>query len=167
MTPLFNTHYLNVVQNDLVLIGQVNNSFMIPRFVKGDIFLKINSNEDSAILRSAMALNIITNQKPVLIKNKIFFSGCKVTLRNKNLYTFLFTIFFKVCPNIKQFEGFNVPTNLDIYSFSLTDISLFDEVRSLFSLFDDCNQISCSIKFNFKNKILMRCLGKSLFFVFK
>ena len=106
-------------------------------------FLKISLNfgfkdinfDKKRMIPFFMVLELLTNQKCVVTTSKKDFlslkikkgtiTGCKVTLRNKNLYNFLDTLMLAL-PRYENFKGFYVKNkNVNTNSFSIILLNLF------------------------------------------
>jgi len=114
----------------------------IPKLSK----ITVNVCTSEAITNSKVLQNIskelaqVTNQKPILRKARKSISnfklrkgmpiGCSVTLRGRNMYTFLDKLISVSIPSIKDFRGLS-PKSFDKrgnYSFGLKDQTIFPEI---------------------------------------
>ena len=74
-------------------------------------------------------------------------NGCKVILRSKRSFYFLFNLISKIFPSVKQFEGFtNIKSKKPkTFSFKLNDLLNFTEIETQYALFKVIFQLNISI----------------------
>nr|YP_010616471.1 ribosomal protein L5 [Peronosclerospora sorghi]WAU47948.1 ribosomal protein L5 [Peronosclerospora sorghi] len=170
-------HYQNIVIYDLLTKLNLKNIFEIPKITK--ICLNIgfkNANiEKKKLINIILLLKIITNQKPFITKSKknnIFLkikknsiTGCKITLRKNNIFSFLEKILFFVLPHLKQIK-INSKTK-NILNFQISNILYFFELQTEFSKFKNIPPIDVSIHTNGKNEYELFLLLNSLFLIIK
>lgn len=169
---LYQNHYFNVVQRDLILCSNTATSSVIPIPKKICLYLGTPRANNSSVVSSLCALKIITGQRPYVIQEKIKVIrhkkgktrpvGCKVTLRGSQLYKFLFKLLFIVLPRIRQFEGLKLPSHYSVYCFVLKDIFAFEELIPLFPYFETLNFLKFQVFFGTNTKEDMLFLGNSL-----
>lgn len=115
----------------------------VPTFEKVVINVGIKKSDDDAkrIESIFKELCLITGQKPIITRAKKSIAsfgglrknqeiGCKVTLRNNNMYCFLDKLINVVLPRIKNFRGLN-PNSFDgngNYAFGIQDQLIFPEI---------------------------------------
>nr|YP_009330416.1 ribosomal protein L5 [Coccophora langsdorfii]ANS72188.1 ribosomal protein L5 [Coccophora langsdorfii] len=173
---LYQNHYFNVVQPDLILCGNVTTPNMMPTLPKICLYLGTPLANKSSIISSLCALKIITGQRPCVTQKKIKVRtykkgricavGGKVTLRGLQLHNFLFKLLFNVLPCIRQFEGLKLPAHKSVYCFVLKDVFAFEELIPLFSYFETLNCFKCEVFFGTNTKEDMLFLGNSLLLCF-
>ncbi|CAL8412650.1 unnamed protein product [Dictyota dichotoma] len=167
MTPFLRIHYDNVVQKDLVLTTHPRVYMEIVKPTKLLLFTRKISTDDYSVLASVLALECVSQQKPWLLRSGTLISrkviGCKITLRNKNLYKFLFNLNFRVLPRTKQFEGFRFLGCSDIFAFSLRDMLSFEELVPFIKFFGDLGYLHCQLHCYTKNNNDMLLFGRSIF----
>lgn len=121
-----------------------SSSMQIPNFKKIVINVGVKKTDDVVKKISCIfkELCLITGQKPTITKARKSISsfaglrkgeeiGCKVTLRNNNMYCFLDKIINVVLPRIKNFRGLN-PNSFDgkgNYAFGIQDQLIFPEIN--------------------------------------
>ena len=170
---LYQNHYFNVVQRDLILCGDdISTPSMLPAPSQICVYLGAPEVNNNSVVSSLCALNIITGQRPQITLDKINMRtykkgsrnvvGGKVTLRGSRLYRFLFKLLFNVLPRIRQFEGLKLPAHKSVYCFVLKDIFAFEELIPLFPYFENLNFFKCQIFLDTNTKVDMLFLGNSL-----
>nr|QWK44911.1 ribosomal protein L5 [Pseudochorda nagaii] len=167
----FKRHYYGVVQRDLILSENILTASALSAPKKVSLCLGGNSTDESYVIASLAALNIITGQKPYFTQQKLTQQknsgpkegvGGKVTLRRSVLYSFWYKLLFHVLPRIRQFEGLRVPAHESIYCFVLKDMFAFEELVPLFPYFEELGSLQCQFHFTTKNKTEVEVLGRSL-----
>nr|YP_011008362.1 ribosomal protein L5 [Sporochnus bolleanus]WBP70333.1 ribosomal protein L5 [Sporochnus bolleanus] len=167
----FQKHYYEVVQRDLILSENTSTVATLPGPKKITLCLGGDSSDDSYVLSSLAALNIITGQKPLLTQQKLNqhrnsgfrnpFGG-KLVLRRSVMYTFWYKLLFNVLPCIRQFEGLRAPAHENIYCFLLKDMFAFEELVPLFPYFEALGSLRCHFYFTTKNKSEVVAVGHGL-----
>lgn len=178
MNNIIKNHYQSVISYDLLTKLNYKNIFEISKITK--ICLNIgfkNANiEKKKLINILVLLKLITNQKPIVTqskKNNIFLKikknsiiGCKVTLRKKNIYTFLEKLIIFVIPNMNKNIKFNFE-NKNILNFQIKNILSFFELRREFLKFKDIPAIDVSIHTNSDNNKELFTLLNSLYIIKK
>ena len=171
-------HYQNIISYDLLTKLRYKNIFQIPKITK--ICLNIgfkNANiEKKKLINILVLLKLITNQKPITTqskKNNILLKikknsiiGCKVTLRKKNIYSFLEKLIIFIIPNMEKKIKFNLK-NKNILSFQIKNILNFFELRREFLKFRDIPSIDVSIHTNIHNNQELFIFLNSFFIIKK
>lgn len=172
---LYQKHYHDVVQRDLILSGFLLTVSAIPVPKKINLALGGDSSDENYVVSSATALKILTNQKPIYTRHKLQQGrgvgstdvvGTKLTIRGSKIYFFLHKLLFEVFPRLKQFEGLRPPENKNVYCFLIKDIFAFQELVPLFSSFEDLGGLQCQFHFTTKTKSETLVLGSGLQFCF-
>jgi len=167
----FQIHYNKVVQPDLILSENVSTVAELSGPKKVSLCLGGDRSNDSYVVSSLAALNILTGQKPYVTRQKFVQHsnqgsreavGGKVTLRGISMYLFLYKLLFNVLPRIRQFEGLRTPAHEKIYCFLLKDMFAFEELVPLFPYFEDLGSLQCQFYFTTKSKAEAVVLGHSL-----
>ena len=141
---------MNRIQNTRI-IEDFNYNYKLDFLTKFNIinnlnykkFLKLSLNfgfkdinfDKKKIIPFFIILELVSNQKCIITTSKQDFlslkikkgsiTGCKVTLRNKNLYNFIDTLIISL-PKYENFKGFKLKNlNKKVNSFSLTLLNLF------------------------------------------
>lgn len=168
---LFQKHYYNVVQRDLVLSENISTVSLIPAPKKISLCLGGENTKRDDVISSVSVLKIISGQHPYLTqeknkKQKINSSneavGGKVTLRKSNMYTLWYKILFGVLPQVKQFEGLTRPAHKSVYCFRIKDIFVFQELVPLFPYFENVKCIQFQYHFDTETKDQVLVLGRGL-----
>jgi large subunit ribosomal protein L5 len=141
--------YKIVLKKDNIYKLKNKNIFSIQKLNKIVINLNLNEaiNDSKQILLSIIALDIITNQNPILYHSKKSISafklkkyciiGCKNTIRNNFMYNFLDSFIFIVLPKLISFSVFVInPTMLtNTISFGVLDLLIFSSLNQSSELF--------------------------------
>jgi large subunit ribosomal protein L5 len=128
-------HYKNnQLTRDLLLKGTSQNVMNCPKLDKISLSLTtkealINSNK---LLIPLMLLKLITGQKPKITKARKSIAqfklrqgkaiGCKVTLRNKMMYSFLDKIIYNILPQIIELKTEKIMVNFNSLTIGIEDI---------------------------------------------
>ena len=119
-------HYKNIVIYNLLTKLNFKNIFEIPKINKIclNIGFKEANLEKKKLINIILLLKLITNQKPLITKSKknnIFLkikknsiTGCKITLRKKNIFIFLEKILIFILPNLKKIK-INLKNKINFY----------------------------------------------------
>jgi len=128
---------------------------------------------------SLLALELITLQKGKLTtinKTNLVLKirkgnpvGCKVTLKNKQIFYFLEKIFLNIFPNIKNFNGISLIKNINskAFSYQLNDTLSFNELEEHYQIFNNLSNLSINILTNTVDKEKSVFIFKSLQFPIK
>jgi large subunit ribosomal protein L5 len=171
-------HYKHVISYDLLTKARYKNIFQLPKITKISLnvgFKKANI-EKKKLINIIVLLKLITNQKPIITqskKNNILLKikknsiiGCKITLRKKNIFSFLEKLIIFIIPNLNQKIKFNLK-NKNILNFQIQNILNFFELRREFLKFREIPSLDVSIHTNInKNQELFIFLN-SLFIIKK
>ena len=168
---IYQKHYYEIVQQDLILSENLSTVSTIPKLQKINIALGGSSSDENYLVSIAAALNVITGQKPLFTQQKLIqgksnnskeIVGTKLIMRGPKMYNFLYKILFEVLPYIKQFEGLQIPSHKNIYCFCFEDIFVFQELVPLFSFFEDLGSLQLQFHFTTKNVGEALVLGSGL-----
>ena len=121
-----------------------SSSMQIPTFEKIVINVGVKKTDDDAkkIACIFKELCLITGQKPIITRARKSIAsfgglrkdqeiGCKVTLRNNNMYCFLDKLINVILPRIKNFRGLNSKSfdGKGNYAFGIQDQLIFPEIN--------------------------------------
>lgn len=158
--------YNNNLRSNLLLKTNEKNSMNLPKINKIVLNIgtsSINKNKNK-LLESMLALELITGQKAELIKakksiatfnlRKNTYMGCKVTLRNKNAYSFIEKLNKIIFPRIQEFKGLskNSFNKENSYSFSIKNLIVFPEIEYQHELFNQIIGVDISIHMSSNNR---------------
>ena len=89
--------------------------------------------------------------------------GCTVTLTGESMYRFIFKLINEVFPKSKDFNYLKFSKNLNSnsFSFSLKDLSNFQELSKQFYFFSKLPPLNIVFLANSKNKVELMYLLKS------
>lgn len=170
----FEHYFQTVIKYDLINKFQYTNVKKLPKLKK--IVLNFNcKHSDTKQLALAMtALELITLQKGILTvtkKSNVILKlkkgepiGCKIILRKRNMYNFLFKIINEILPKIKNFKKFNLKLNknnnykINAFSFKLKNTLNFLELEKNYYLFQNLSFLNITFvtnKINFYEFIFL------------
>lgn len=148
--------YFKTIKQDFVNKFSYKNTKKIPKLKKIILDFNCKSSELKSIISCLLALEIIAKQKGkmtlanhsnVLLKlrkgNPI---GCKVTLKKKNLFSYLLKNLLSVFPMLKNFEGFNKnKLKNNSFSYKISDTFSFKELGNNYYLFNNLPKLNVTI----------------------
>lgn len=157
-------HYKKNVSADFIYKQNLKNLFEIPKIKKIilNVTYKTIINDKKHIIPGLLALELISGQKLKwtnahksiagfkLRKNQII--GCKVSLQNTNMYSFLEKLITIILPRVRNFTGIganklNQGAHLSI---GLPEILVFSELENYFEFFELLKGIDITIVTNVK-----------------
>lgn len=172
-------HYTDKLRPELHKAMGYKSIMAVPKLEK--IVLNMGVGEavnDKKVLDHAVNdLTLIAGQKPIITiskKSEAGFKiregwpiGCKVTLRNKNMYNFLERFIAVVCPKIRDFRGFSVKSfdGRGNISIGIKEQIVFSEVR--YDLVDKIRGLDITIATSAKSDQDALALLKALNLPFK
>lgn len=139
--------YLKTVRYHLINKFQYSNSISVPKLKKITLNFKYNIVNMKELGAGLLALELIANQKGAFTKTKEIeivlkiqkgaFTGCKVTLRKKNMYRMFDKLLIEVFPKISN-ENFlqknDRQTKLNPILYPTTNISNFNKLKKHYNL---------------------------------
>lgn len=161
LLSIYSTHYKKTICQDLIYKNNIKNMFTIPKISKITLSVTYKAivNDKKNLIPGLTSLMLISGKKLKytfakksiagfkLRQNQII--GCKVSLRNKDMYNFLDKLVMLVLPRIKNFTALNskklsnaTNANLDL---GLNDIFSFPELENYFNFFELINGINVNI----------------------
>ena len=164
----------NIVKYDFITKFNEKKKYFTPKVTKVILEFKFKNSLNSDIISSLLALELITNQKPVILlsrndKNlnlKIKSGspiGCTVTLRKDYMNNFLFYLFFVKLPYSNSLKNIIIT---DIkhknITFNFKDLSIFDFIEDNYYLFKNLKGLTVSLITNSNNSIVTSFLMNSL-----
>ena len=178
---------MNIIKHFILrtLKHDLTNKFLYKTTKKIPIIKKITLNfgckttELKRLSSSLLALELITSKKGKLTTTKkpnIVLKirkgnpvGCKVTLQNKKMFTFLEKIFINIFPNIKNFTSIklNKSINTNTFSYEISDPLNFSELEEHYYLFYTLPKLGISISTNSKSKEELLFIFRSIKFPIK
>jgi large subunit ribosomal protein L5 len=161
---IYYEHYKRILCPDMLLKQKMNSITELPKIDK--IILTTTSkklvNDKKTILPGLAALELISGQKLKwtlanksiaafkLRKNQLI--GCKVTLRKKQMYSFLEKLVIILLPRVRDYNGFHKIQNIQNYSLGLSNLLISPELENHFEYFEFFNGITISFVTINKNK---------------
>lgn len=164
--------YYKTVKYDLINKFSYKNTKELPILKKIVLNFNCKSIEIKQLSTCLLALELITNQKGLLIvSKKPHLSlkirkgnpiGCKVTLKNSNMFFFLSKLIIQIFPKLKNFKGFIIKkkSKKNSFSFELLDIFNFKELEDQYHLFYNLPKLNITLVTNSKTV-------EELLFIFK
>lgn len=156
------SYYREVISQDLIYKQNYHNIMELPKIEK----LVINSTSKSFIedrkniTKTLLGLEMICGQKlkiSTALKSIAGFKirqgqtiGCKVTLRKHSLSGFLDKLILVILPRFNNFTGKEILID-NHYSIGLTDLLLFPELETFFSLFENLRGLDLSFVMRKRN----------------
>jgi large subunit ribosomal protein L5 len=171
--------YYTTVNYDLVNKFSYKKTKQLPKIKKIILNFGYKTNDIKNLASSLLALELITTQRGMLTLTKtsnILLKirkgnpvGCKVTLRNGNMYNYFSKLVVEIFPKLKNFEGFKKPTKLkkNVFSYEINDIFNFQELEEHYYLFNNLSKLSITIITNTNTSQEFFFLLNALKFPFK
>jgi large subunit ribosomal protein L5 len=156
-----------------------NNTKQIPKIKKITLNFGCKTTEIKNLTASLLALELITYQKGKFTTTKypnIMLKlrkgnpvGCKVELRNNNMFLFLENLLNEVFPKIKNFDGlyFSTKRNNKTFSFKIKDNFNFKSIEQHYYLFNKLPELNITILTTTKKKTELNFIIKLLQFPIK
>lgn len=166
--------YNKTIKYDIINKLMFNNTKKLPKIEKIILSFSYKTTDLKVLSSSLLALELITNQKGTITKAKksnILFKirkgspiGCKITLRKKQFYSFLFKTLTEILPRLKNFEGFyqKKTSKKNIFSYEIYDTFTFLELENHYYLFNNLSKLSITIVTNSYTKEQLIFILKSL-----
>lgn len=168
-----------IIKHDLINKFKYNRINNIPRLKKIVLNFGCKNFNIQKFATTLLALEIITTKKAtlttaknanVLLKiQKGHPAGCKVVLREKEIYGFLIRLFLEILPKLKNFSGFKFKKKDGSFSFKLLNNQIpLQEFEEQYPLFASLPDLDVHISTNSKDQKELLFLIKSLKFpIFK
>ena len=143
MIPRLKEQYKNEIIINLKKKFSLENSYMIPKFVKVVLNMGLGqaANDKKKIQNCIEDMSLISGQKPIVTKFKKSIAnfktrkgapaGVKVTLRKNRMYEFIDRLINIALPRIKDFGGLSVNgfDKFGNYSFGIKEHIIFPEIN--------------------------------------
>ena len=143
MIPRLKEQYKNEIIINLKKKFSLENSYMIPKFVKVVLNMGLgkDANDKKKVQNCIEDLSLISGQKPIVTKFKKSISnfktrkgapaGVKVTLRKNRMYEFIDRLVNIALPRIKDFQGLSINgfDSFGNYSFGIKEHIIFPEIN--------------------------------------
>lgn len=171
----YKTEIISKLKNEL----KIKNPMQVPKLLKIVVNLGVKDalSDKKNLEKSALALSLITGQKPKTTKAKKSIAsfklregdqiGLMVTLRGKRMYEFLEKIINVVLPRLKDFHGISKESfdNRGNYTLGFFEYSVFPEID--LGKFEKIQGLETTIVSSSKNKEEGHALLKELGMPFK
>nr|YP_010133814.1 ribosomal protein L5 [Fistulifera saprophila]QWM93304.1 ribosomal protein L5 [Fistulifera saprophila] len=166
--------YSKTLKYDLINKFLYKNTKTIPQIEKIILNFGCKTSDLKALSTSALALELITNQKGTLTltkHNNVLLKirkghpvGCKVTLRKKKSFAFLTKMLIDIFPKLKNFEGLKTSKKMkeNIFSYELADTFSFQELEENYYLFNNLRNLHVTIVTTSKKKEELQFIFNSL-----
>ena len=178
MIPRLKEQYKNEIIIHLKKKFSLENSYMIPKFVKVvlNMGLGADANDKKKIQNCIEDMSLISGQKPIVTKFKKSISnfktrkgapaGVKVTLRKNRMYEFIDRLVNIALPRIKDFRGLSSSGFDDFgnYNFGIKEHIIFPEIN--FDKVDRIRGMDITIVTSGKNKKITMALFEAFNFPF-
>jgi|SRR6476661_8696522 len=154
----------NTLKHDLLNKFYYKNINDLPKLKKVILNFGCKTNDIKQLSITALALELIANQKGILTKSKksnILLKirkgnpvGCKLTLRKKLMLTFLEKALIETFPKIKNFNGLTISKQIkkNSFSYELHDNLNFNELEKHYYLFNNLPKLTITVVTNTTTK---------------
>jgi len=143
---ILNNYYNQVLKYDFLNKFNYKSINQIPKIEKIILNFNCKSFDLKKITTAILTLELISAKKSIFTKSKKISInlklrkghpvGCKVILEKEKLENFLLKLLNKILPELKNFKGLRQKVyHKNSFSFSLKDLTNFDEINSNFYLF--------------------------------
>jgi large subunit ribosomal protein L5 len=168
--------YLNTLKYDLANKFFYKNTKDIPKIKKIILNFGCKTTDIKRLSACLLALELVASKKGMLTTTKkanIILKvrkgnpvGCKLTLRNKPMFSFLDKILNNIFPNTKNFTGIKLKklTNVKYFSYEFHETFAFKELEEHYYLFNNLPNLSVTLVTNTKKKDELIFILKSLQF---
>nr|AML60756.1 ribosomal protein L5 [Monodopsis sp. MarTras21] len=153
MTLLY-YYYTNTIKQDLLTKFVYENVQQLPSLNKIVLNFAVSQATLKNLLPSLGALLLISSQNPCLVASKRLnlilkvkggvTIGCKVDLREKDMFLFLEKLIFNVLPRLKAFRYTIMEKNV---FFKVNNIFLFKEIEKEYEYFQDLPRLDVNLNF--------------------
>jgi large subunit ribosomal protein L5 len=168
----FETYYEQIIKQDLVNKFIFTNNNNIPKIKKITLNFGCKNFSIQKFATTMLALEMIclkktaitTAKKPnVILKiQKGQPAGCRVELRNKEIYSFLTRLNLEILPRLQNFSGFKVQKQLSNVFFQIPGNKIrLKEFEKQYPLFANLPTLDINISINSKNYKEILFLAKS------
>ena len=170
---IFKTYYKQIIKQDLINKFIFTNNKKIPKLKKITLNFSCKNLSIQKFGITMLALEIISlkkgtitiTKKPnVILKiQKGSPAGCKVELKNHQIYTFLTKLNLEIIPKLKNFRGFHVEKQIFNFFFQIpgSEIKL-KEFENQYPLFSNLPTLDINIFTTTKNPKELIFLAKSI-----
>ena len=153
-----NYYYNNIVKYDLINKFYYKNIKQLPKIKKIILNFNFKRQNFKNLMSSLIALELISNQKPIFIKSKISNItlkirkgqpvGCKIILRKQNSNIFIqklineyFYSKFNIQESLKKIK----PINSSFMSFQIKNSLIFPELEANYQIFKQLTKLNITI----------------------
>jgi large subunit ribosomal protein L5 len=168
----FKHHYKNIIKHDLLLKYYYKHIYKIPELKK--VVLNFTTKDISSLISLLKIINILElislNTAVVVCSKKDNISlkfrkgtivGCKITLRNNLMYSFLFKLILLILPKVRRFEELkSVATK--IYSksflFSIKNVFIFYILNNQYGFFVNLPKLHVTLISNCVDEVEIKSL---------
>ena len=170
---IFKTYYKQIIKQDLINKFIFTNNKKIPKLKKITLNFSCKNLSIQKFATTMLALEIISlkkgtitlTKKPnVILKiQKGHPAGCKVELKNNQIYTFLTKLNLEIIPKLKNFQGFHVKKQIFNFFFQIpgNEITL-KEFENQYPLFSNLPTLHVNIVTTTKNTKELIFFAKSI-----
>ena len=176
----FEYYYENIIKYDMLNKFNYINVQQFPKIQKIIVSFNCKSYDLKQLFSSLIALELITSQKPFIIKSKISNIslkvrkgnpvGCKITLRKTAMYVFFAKILLQIFPYnffLKNLDEQKYKKNTKSLTFELKKVLSFPELENQYQFFNKLSNLHIVIVTNSKNFNELKFLLKSFKFLLK
>ena len=169
----FKTYYKQIIRQDLINKFIFTNNKKIPKFKKITLNFSCKNLSIQKFAITMLALEIISlkkgtltvTKKPnVILKiQKGHPAGCKVELKNQEIYSFLTRLNLEIVPKLKNFHGFKMEKQISNFFFQIPSNKItLKEFEDHYPLFSNLPALDINIFTTTKNSKKLIFLAKSI-----
>lgn len=169
------TYYEQIIKPDITNKFKFNDNKTITKLKKITLNFGCKNFSIQKFATTMLALEIISTKKASITtaKNPNLLlkiqkgqpSGCKVVLKNKEMYAFLTKLHLEILPKLKNFEEFNIETQSSSFLFRIpSDKIMLKEFENHYPLFANLPNLDVHISTNAKSPNETLFLAKSFKF---
>nr|YP_011008327.1 ribosomal protein L5 [Scytothamnus australis]WBP70298.1 ribosomal protein L5 [Scytothamnus australis] len=168
---LYQKHYYDVVQRDMILSENVPSVFKLPGLQKVVLCVVKNNPDENEVVSLLTGLKIIVGCKPYVIRKKAIEYksssnrgpvGVGLTLRRTVMSNFLYRFSLKVLTSSGRFQGLTAPKHNSQYTFVLRDMFSFRELIPLLPFIEDLGSLQCEFHFTTRTRGEMIVMANGL-----
>jgi large subunit ribosomal protein L5 len=160
---ILSNYYKKIIIYDLINKFNYININQIPKLEKIILNFNCNSFDIKKLSTALLTLELISLKKSrittatksnITVKiRKGYPVGCKVILKKEKMFSFLFKLLISIFPELRNFKGLIFKKeNKNSFSFTIKDLSNFNELKSNFYLFTNLPALNITLTFVNKSK---------------
>ena len=164
MIPRLQEQYNKVIIPNMQKKFALKNKITVPKLTKVVLNMGLGMDgSNKTVLKNCIEdMGLISGQKPLVTKSKKSIAqfklregkaiGCKVNLRNNNLYIFLEKLLYTILPQIIETRTNKLKVNKTSMNIGIEDISIFTELENQYDLLKNTQGLTISLDLINKTK---------------